>query len=210
VTRRLRLSVLLSGSGRTLQNFVDRIEAGSLNARLVHVLGSLSSAYGLERAEKHGIPTSVVKRKDFEDDDSFSEAVWRNAMASAPDLVALAGFMVFLKIPPGLIGKVMNIHPALLPSFGGKGMYGHFVHEAVLEYGCKLTGCTVHFCDNVYDHGPIILQKPVPVLEDDSPDVLAARVFEKECEAYPEAINLFAAGRLVLQGRCVKTLPEPR
>ena len=107
-------------------------------------------------------------------------------------------------IPPEFAGRVMNIHPALIPAFCGKGYYGHHVHEAVLAAGVKLTGCTVHFADNEYDHGPIIVQKAVPVLDDDTPETLAARVFEMECEAYPEAIELFAAGRLVVEGRRVR------
>jgi folate-dependent phosphoribosylglycinamide formyltransferase PurN len=114
--------------------------------------------------------------------------------------------MCFYKIPDHYLGKIMNIHPALLPSFGGKGMYGHFVHEAVLEMGCKITGCSVHFADNVYDHGPIIVQRTCPVLEDDTPDTLAARVFDEEKEAYPHAINLFAEGRLVIEGKRVRVL----
>ncbi len=116
----------------------------------------------------------------------------------------MAGFLQFYRVPDRLKGKVMNIHPALLPSFGGKGYYGDRVHRAVLEYGCKVSGCTVHFADNEYDNGPIIVQKTVPVREDDDHDTLGDRVFEKELEAYPEAINLFAEGRLRIEGRRVR------
>lgn len=202
----IRLAVLLSGSGRTLQNFLDLAEAGELSADVVHVMASLSSAFGLTRAQERGIPTSVVRRRDHADDDAFSAAVWDAVLPAAPDLVVLAGFMCYVRIPPALAGRVMNIHPALLPSFGGQGMYGHVVHEAVLAYGCKVSGCTVHFVNDEYDRGPVIIQEVCPVLEDDNADTLAARVFARECEAYPEAINLFAAGRLALEGRRVRVL----
>src|SRR5207253_7165627 len=110
-----------------------------------------------------------------------------------------------IRVPDDYLGRVMNIHPALIPAFCGKGFYGHRVHEAVLQAGVKVTGCTVHFADNEYDHGPIILQRTVPVLDDDTAETLAQRVFEQECEAYPEAIHLFAEGRLGLEGRRVLT-----
>ena len=121
---------------------------------------------------------------------SFSETIFDLCRKADVDLVTLAGFLCHLEIPDDFAGRVMNIHPALIPAFCGKGMYGEKVHAAVLERGCKVSGCTVHFADNEYDHGPIILQRAVPVLDDDTPDTLAARVFEQECEAYPEAIRL--------------------
>jgi folate-dependent phosphoribosylglycinamide formyltransferase PurN len=124
------------------------------------------------------------------------------------DLIAMAGFMCLFRMPDKFIGRAMNIHPALIPAFCGKGMYGRLVHEKVIESGCKITGCTVHFADNEYDHGPIILQKRVPVLDDDTPDSLADRVFQQECEAYPEAIQLFAEDRLRIEGRRVRILPK--
>jgi len=123
--------------------------------------------------------------------------------AAEVDLVCLAGFLSFWEIPPRYEGRVMNIHPALLPGFGGKGMYGHRVHEAVLGAGCKVSGCSVHFVTNEYDAGPIIVQKAAAVLEGDTPDDLAARVFGQECKAYPEAIRLFAEGRLRIEGHVV-------
>jgi folate-dependent phosphoribosylglycinamide formyltransferase PurN len=119
------------------------------------------------------------------------------------DLVCMAGFLSYWIIPERYLGRVMNIHPALLPAFGGEGMYGHHVHEAVLARGCKVSGCTVHFVNNRYDDGPIVLQRAVPVRAEDAPDDLAARVFEQECIAYPEAIRLFAEGRLRIEGRIV-------
>ena len=120
----------------------------------------------------------------------------------------MGGFLKRITIPEDFAHRVVNIHPALIPAFCGDGFYGHRVHEAVLEYGAKLSGCTVHFADNQYDHGPVILQRAVPVLDDDTPDTLAARVFAAECAAYPEAIGLIAAGRVAVEGRRVRIRPE--
>lgn len=207
--RHLKLAVLLSGSGRTLENFFEQIEAGRLDAEVVAVGSSRADAYGLARARQRGIPTFVVPSRKHRDTAAFSKAIFQNLAAFDFDLLLLAGFMCLITIPPQLEGRVMNIHPALIPAFCGKGFYGHHVHQAVLDAGVKITGCTVHFVDNVYDHGPIILQKAVPVLDGDTPDTLAARVFEKECEAYPEAVRLFGEGRLRIEGRRVRVLPGP-
>jgi phosphoribosylglycinamide formyltransferase-1 len=204
----VRLVVLLSGGGTTLQNFIDRIGAGKLPATIELVIGSRPDAYGLERAKNAGIPTLVIPRKECAPEE-FSRRLVEAIRGVRADLVCMAGFLSLWTIPDDYIGRVMNIHPALLPSFGGKGYYGHRVHEAVLAAGCKVSGCTVHFADNVYDHGPVIVQRCVPVLEDDTPDTLAARVFEQECIAYPEAIRLFAGGRLRIEGQLVRVLsPE--
>jgi formyltetrahydrofolate-dependent phosphoribosylglycinamide formyltransferase len=203
----IRLAVLLSGGGTTLQNILDRIAAGHVDARVSVVVSSRADAYGLERARAAGIPTAVVSSRKYKDIYDFSETLLRELGNHPVDLILLAGFMCFFRVPDRFHGRVMNIHPALIPAFCGKGFYGHRVHEAVLEYGCKVSGCTVHFADNEYDHGPIILQRTVPVLEDDTPETLAARVFEQECEAYPEAIQLFAEGRLRIEGRRVRILP---
>lgn len=204
----IKMAVLLSGSGRTLQNFFDLSAKGDLDAEVVKVVSSLPDAYGLTRAEEAGVATAVVQRKDYDSAEAFSEDISSELDACTPDLVAMAGFMCFYRIPDRYRLRVMNIHPALLPAFGGKGFYGERVHRAVLEHGCKVTGCTVHFADNVYDHGPIIVQKAVKVLESDDAHSLAGRVFEKEKEAYPEAVNLFARGRLEVDGRCVNVLPS--
>jgi formyltetrahydrofolate-dependent phosphoribosylglycinamide formyltransferase len=209
--KHVRLAVLLSGSGRTLQNFLDQIDAGKLDAEVVVVGSSRSDAYGLERARLRGAPTFVVEARRYRKDAArFSEAIFTELAAYEYDLLLLAGFMCLITIPPQLNGRAMNIHPALIPAFCGKGYYGHYVHEAVLRYGVRISGCTVHLVDNVYDHGPIIVQKTVPVLDDDTPDTLAARVFEKECEAYPEAVRLFGEGRLRIEGHRVRILPAPR
>jgi phosphoribosylglycinamide formyltransferase 1 len=204
----INLAVLLSGSGRTLQNFIDRIRAGKLDARIRVVISSRADAYGLERARQNGIPAVVVASRKHRAPEMFSRALAAELDKWPVDLLAMAGFMYLFRMPDKFIGRAMNIHPALIPAFCGKGMYGHFVHEAVIESGCKITGCTVHFADNEYDHGPIILQKPAPVLDDDTPDSLADRVFQQECEAYPEAIQLFAEDRLRIEGRRVRILPK--
>jgi len=200
----INVAVLLSGGGTTLQNLIDRIAAGRLDAKISVVVSSRAKAYGLERARKHGIPAVVIPSRKYRNSEALSEAVAAELEKHPVDLVVMAGFMCFLRVPEKFLGRVMNIHPALIPSFCGEGYYGHHVHEAVLEYGAKVSGCTVHFADNEYDHGPVILQRTVPVLDDDTPDTLAARVFEQECEAYPEAIQLFAEGRLKIEGRRVR------
>lgn len=199
----LRIAVLISGSGRTLKNFVDLIAEGSLPVEIAQVISSSAEADGLQHAEKAGIPTSVVNRSDYDSHEAFGAAIFSRCRHAEVELVAMAGFLKFAPVPEDFAGRVVNIHPALLPSFGGNGMYGHRVHEAVLEYGCKVTGVTVHFVDNEYDHGPIIWQQPVPVFEDDTPDSLAARVFDAEKEAYPHVLMLLAAGRVQLEGRRV-------
>jgi len=206
----LRLGVLISGGGRSLQNFIDLSEAGRLKARVVKVVSSRRDAGGLERARSHAIPAAVVRRRDFESTQAFSDAVTAELAAEDVELVAMAGFLSLYRIPERYAGRVMNIHPALLPSFGGHGFYGERVHRAVLECGCKVSGCTVHFADNEYDNGPIIVQKVVEVREGDDAHTLAARVFEREKEAYAEAINLFAEGRLRIVDRRVRVMPAQR
>jgi formyltetrahydrofolate-dependent phosphoribosylglycinamide formyltransferase len=201
----IRLAVLLSGSGTTLQNLIDRIADCRLRAQIVLVVSSKPDAFGLERAKKAGLLTVVVVRKDCADAQEFSGRIFEHIRRVEAQLVCMAGFLQLLPIPDDFLGRVMNIHPALIPAFCGKGFYGHRVHEAVLEYGAKVSGCTVHFADNQYDHGPIILQRTVPVRDDDTPELLATRVFEQECEAYPEAIRLFAEGELKLEGRKTRT-----
>jgi formyltetrahydrofolate-dependent phosphoribosylglycinamide formyltransferase len=200
----LPVAVLLSGAGTTLQNLLDRCARGSLDARVVLVVANQAEAFGLKRAEKAGVPTAVISRKECGSLEEFSRRIFDRCRQAQAELVCMAGFLQLIQVPDDFLGRVMNIHPALIPSFCGKGFYGHRVHEAVLEYGAKVSGCTVHFADNVYDHGPIILQRMVPVLGDDTPDSLAKRVFEQECEAYPEAIQLFAEGRLRIEGRRVR------
>jgi len=203
----LNIAVLLSGGGTTLQNLIERIEAGELDAQIRCVVSSRADAYGLVRAEDHQIPTVLVPRKDYSDTVSFSAAVWNEIRKHDVDLVVMAGFMSLLDVPEDFTNRIVNVHPALIPSFCGKGMYGHHVHEAVIGYGVKVTGVTVHFANAEYDEGPIILQAVVPVLEDDTPDTLAERVQAKEREVYPQAIQLIAEGRLTIEGRRVRVHP---
>jgi formyltetrahydrofolate-dependent phosphoribosylglycinamide formyltransferase len=191
----IRLGVLLSGGGRTLQNLIDEITAGRLNARIVQVISTRAEAGGLQRARAAGITTQVIDPR-VTTGEAFHAAITTALSAARVDLVCMAGLLWFWRIPPQFEGRVLNIHPALLPAFGGPGMYGHHVHAAVLAAGCTQTGCTVHLADNQYDHGPIVVQRRVPVMPGDTPETLAQRVFEQEKLAYPEAIRLFAAGRL--------------
>ncbi len=205
----LKLAVLISGTGRSLANMIERIRAGQLHCDIRLVVSSTPDAKGLRYAEMAGIPMAVFERKDFPSQDDFSRAVFDRVRSAGADLVALAGFLKRLTIPDDFANRVVNIHPALVPSFSGKGFYGHHVHEAVLEYGVKLSGCTVHFVDNEYDHGPVILQRAVPVLDTDTLDALESRVFTAECEAYPDALQLIAQGRVSVEGRRVRIAPAP-
>ena len=188
--KRLRLAVLISGTGRTLENLIGKIEGIRV------VLSSVKDAPGLQHAAKAGIPHVTVSRRDFPDTETFSRAVAKALEPHPTDLVLLAGFLHLWSFPDRYKGQVLNIHPALLPAFGGKGFHGRRVHKAVLKSGARESGCTVHFADHEYDHGPILLQRRVPVLPDDTPDTLAARVFEQECIAYPEAVRRIADGRV--------------
>jgi formyltetrahydrofolate-dependent phosphoribosylglycinamide formyltransferase len=197
----INLAVLISGSGTTLQNLIDEIVVGQLNACIPVVVASRQDIKGIQRAKDAGLKCVVVSRKQFADTQSFSREVF-SAIGDV-DLICLAGWLCFLDIPASYIGRVMNIHPALLPSFGGQGMYGSRVHQSVIDHGCKISGCTVHFVDGVYDNGPIILQRTCPVRDDDTAETLAHRVFEAEKIAYPEAIRLFQQGRLKISGRRV-------
>jgi len=207
IAKSTRLGGLISGGGRTLLNLLDRIEDGRLNAELVTVVASRQCS-GIERCEQAGLDVRLVPYKSFvhdgvADTPGYSTALARWLDEAEADLVVQGGFLSLWQIPERYCGRVMNIHPALLPMFGGKGMYGERVHESVLAAGCKVSGCTVHFATNEYDSGPIIVQRCVAVEEGDDPDTLAARVFAQECEAYPEAIRLFAAGRLHIEGNAV-------
>lgn len=207
--RPVRLAVLVSGSGTTLQNLIDRIADGSLPAEIGVVVSSKPDAYALERARLASVPARVVARRDYSDVTSFNDALHAALEPFAPDLVVLAGFLSLFQPRARYAGRVLNIHPALIPAFCGPGFYGRKVHEAVLASGVKLSGCTVHFADDEYDRGPIVLQAAVPVLDDDTPETLGHRVRTLENELYPEAIRLWAAGRLRIEGRRVRILPAP-
>jgi phosphoribosylglycinamide formyltransferase 1 len=207
-TSPIRLAVLLSKSGTSLQNLLDRIADGRLNAQVAAVISNNAKAFGLERARIANIPAFAVDRKEAGSIGEFSRRIFEHCRQTQAELVCLAGFLQLIEVPDDFLGRVMNIHPALIPAFCGKGFYGHHVHEAVIASGVKVSGCTVHFVDNQYDHGPIILQRTVPVLDDDTPASLSARVFDVESEAYPLAIQLFAEKRLKIEGRRVRVLPR--
>ncbi|MFC1636412.1 phosphoribosylglycinamide formyltransferase [Planctomycetota bacterium] len=200
----IRLGILISGGGTTLINILDTIDQGRLNAKVVLVISSRSTVKGVERAKNAGLDVKIIRKNDHPDIDVFSKRLEDELVAANVDLVVQGGWLCLWKIPAKYENRVMNIHPALLPSFGGQGMWGHHVHEAVLKAGCKVSGCTVHFCTNEYDKGPIIVQRTCEARDDDTPDTLAARVFEQECIAYPQAIRLFAEGKLLVQNNVVK------
>ena len=206
-SRLFNVAVLISGGGTTLKNLIERISAGRLHVAISLVISSNPQAGGLKFARQSDIANLVIEQKNYPDQDAFSREIFGRCRAAAADLVVMAGFLKRLTIPEDFKNRVINIHPALIPAFCGTGYYGHRVHEAVLEYGVKLSGCTVHFADNQYDHGPVILQKAVPILDGDTPDALAARVFTAECEAYPEAVQLIAEGRVRIESRRVRILP---
>lgn len=203
----LRLAVLISGGGTTLKNLLAAVHSGELPCEVRLVVSSRSDARGLDYARQAGVPTLIAKRSEHADDQAYGATIFDACRTADVDLVVMAGFLKFVPIPADFQQRVVNIHPSLIPAFCGHGMYGRHVHEAVLDYGAKVSGCTVHFVDNQYDHGPILLQQTVPVLDDDTPESLAARVFAAECEAYPEALRRIAAGRVRLEGRRVKTSP---
>lgn len=208
MTDSIRMGVLISGSGTTLANFLTKIDAGELNAEIAAVVASRSGCGGIEKARAAGVACHTIPRNDHADVGSFSNAVFDVCREADVGIVTMAGFLDRVEIPPDFQQRVLNIHPALIPAFCGKGMYGRRVHEAVLARGCKVSGCTVHFADDEYDHGPIILQRCVPVANDDTPDTLAQRVFAAECEAYPEAVRLFAQRRLRIVGHRVEIHAE--
>lgn len=176
-----QLCCMISGGGRTVLNLLDAIERGDLHARIALVIASAPCA-GIERCQQRGLQVIMIPGT------IPAYTLGEILRAHAIDLVVLAGYLKMVRIPPGFERKIINIHPALLPKFGGKGMHGHHVHEAVIAAGETQSGCTVHYCDAQYDTGDIILQMTCPVLPTDTPDTLAARVFEVECKAYPQAI----------------------
>jgi phosphoribosylglycinamide formyltransferase-1 len=199
----LRVAVLISGSGRTLKNFIDLAATDALPLDIRLVISSTPKASGLQHAGDAGIATQVFRRCETASDEEYGQVIFDACREAEVDIVIMAGFLKLVPVPEDFTGRVLNIHPSLIPAFCGHGMYGHRVHQAVLDYGAKLTGCTVHFVDNEYDAGPIIWQQPVPVFEDDTADTLAARVFEAEKEAYPHILKLLAAGKVQLEGRKV-------
>lgn len=202
----IRLAVCVSGGGSTLQNLIDQVRGKKLRAEIVQVVASRPRIGAIPKAEAAGIPLALANRSTKSASD-FSRSVFDPIRQRNADLVILGGFLALVEIPPDYRGRVINIHPSLIPAFSGKGFHGSAVHQAALETGVKVSGCTVHFADDTYDTGPIIVQRTVPVEENDTPETLAARVFKAECQALPEAIALYADGRLRLEGRRVRILP---
>jgi len=196
--KKLNLAVLCSGGGTNLQALIDAIERGELLAEIKIVISNNSKAFALERAKNHNIPALHLSHKQFTTPEEFDQRLLEVLKENQIDMVVLAGYMKILS--PVIIraykNRILNIHPALLPHFGGPGMYGIHVHEAVIKSGVKITGVTVHIVDEVYDHGAIVIQKPVEVKDDDTPESLAERVLKVEHQTYKEAIQLFAEGRV--------------
>ncbi len=196
------LSVLLSGTGRTLENLLRVIARGELDARVDVVVSSVAEARGLEVAARAGIPHHTIRRRDFADDVAYGAAIYDALAPYEPDLILLAGFLRRLVVPPAWEGRILNIHPALLPESGaaGRGFYGERVHAAILASGATTSGATVHVVDNGYDTGPVVLRAEVPVLPGDTPATLGTRVFAAECALYPEAIRRYVAAHPELFG----------
>jgi phosphoribosylglycinamide formyltransferase-1 len=202
----IKIAVLVSGRGTNLQAIIDACENGYIPGKVVCVISNIENVYALERAKKHNIPNFVISHKNYRTREDFEKALIKKLEEYQPDLICLAGFMRILSsyFVNYYKYKIMNIHPALLPAF--KGLYGEKVHQAVIESGAKFSGCTVHFVTEEVDSGPIIIQRIVPVEDNDTPDTLAERVLKEEHIAYPMAIRLFAEGRLKIEGKRVKIL----
>lgn len=197
----LKLGVLISGSGSNLQSIIDHIEKGKLKAVIKAVISNNPDAFGLKRAKKHNLPTVILNQKDFKTRDDFDKQLIGILRQNDVELVVMAGFMRIISgaILMAFPHKIMNIHPALLPSFPGL-----HAQKQAFDYGVKISGCTVHFVDEGVDTGPIIIQGVVPVHDDDTDDTLAERILKEEHRIYPQAIQLYAEGRLTIEGRKVK------
>ena len=208
----VKIGVLVSGGGTNLQKLIDAQAAGNLGGgEIVTVISSKPEVYALERARKAGIQALTLSRKDYPDVAVYSQALISALKEREVDLIVLSGFLTITSdsFVHAFSGRIMNVHPALLPAFGGKGFYGLHVHRAVLERGCKLTGATVHFVNEICDGGPIILQKAVEVKEGDTPEILQKRVMEEaEWILLPKAVSLFCQGRLRLENGLVSILPK--
>jgi len=205
----LRLAVLASGGGTNLQAIIDACEGGEIDAQVVLVVSNNSDAGALQRARTHGIPDVHLSSRQFDSREEFDTRLLEILAEYKADLIILAGYMKLLS--PAVVSayrhRMLNIHPALLPSFGGQGMYGIRVHQAVIESGAKFSGVTVHVVDEQYDHGPIVAQRVVPVMDDDTPEILARRVLVQEHQIYKEVIQLFAEHRVRIHDRRTRILP---
>jgi phosphoribosylglycinamide formyltransferase-1 len=199
----LKIAVLISGGGTTLKNLLDWHCSGKLPVDFCLVISSNPKAKGVQIAAEHHIPSCVIRRRDFGDALQHRDAIFERCRQAGVDLVVMGGYLEHLLIPEDFSNRVVNIHPSLIPAFCGKGFYGQRVHQAVLEFGAKLTGCTVHFVDDHYDHGPIIAQMACDVLDGDTPETLAARVFELESQLLPRCIASIARDEVTVVGRRV-------
>jgi phosphoribosylglycinamide formyltransferase-1 len=204
-----KICVLISGGGTTLKNLIKFRERGELDCEIAHVISNNANAGGLQFAETGNIPSTTISHKNYTNVSEFSEAIFEVCRSVQTDLVVMGGFLRRVKIPADFENRVINIHPSLIPAFCGKGHYGSKVHQGVIDYGCKISGCTVHFVDDHYDHGPIIAQETVQVSSNDSPSDLAQRVFEKECQLYPAVINSIANGLVSVSDRKVQCELKP-
>jgi len=204
----LKIAVLISGGGTTLRNLLDRIREDRLPLEVVLVISSSSKAKGIAYAEEANIPYQVVTVAQHPDKADFSQAIFQACRESDAALVVMGGFLKQVAVPSDFVNRVVNIHPSLIPAFCGAGFYGIRVHTAVIEHGAKVSGCTVHFVDDHYDHGPIIAQSVVDVLPNDRPEDLASRVFDAECQVYPATIAAIAEGRVTVTGRQVTVQPS--
>ena len=205
--RPVRLGILISGGGRTMLNLAKRIQDGSLHAEISLVLASDTECAGVGRAQSAGLDCEPLIRRDFESVTAFSNEIFVRMRALQVDLVVMAGYLCLVEIPQDFKHRVLNIHPSLIPAFCGRGYHGSRVHESAIERGVRISGCTVHFADNEYDHGPIIVQRSVRIPDGTTPDELAVLVFEQEQIAYPEAIEKVVSGRLQIDGQRTMMLP---
>jgi phosphoribosylglycinamide formyltransferase-1 len=192
----LSIVVLISGGGTTLNNLLTYHDNGQLPVRFVGVVSSNHQAKGLKYAQQRQIDHQVLRRRDFSSPEAHRDSVFDYCRKQQADIVIMGGYLEHLLIPQDYQHRVINIHPSLIPDFCGLGFYGHRVHQAVLDFGAKVSGCTVHFVDNQYDHGPIIAQRACPVLDNDSAETLAARVFQLECQLLPKCITAIAEDRI--------------
>lgn len=206
----LDIAVLISGGGTTLKNLIDRSIAGLVPIRIKLVISSSASAGGLRYAAEAQIPSVVIRKSDFPDPHDYREAMFGPIRDSQVDWVVMGGFLKHLLIPDDFRHRVINIHPSLIPAFCGHGMYGLKVHQAAVDFGVRVSGCTVHFVDDQFDHGPILLQRSCPVYPDDTAESLQKRVFQLECEALPDALKIIHAGCVAFDanGRLQVSLAE--
>lgn len=203
----LPIAVLISGGGTTLRNLLEQFDQKRLNVDFRVVISSKAKAAGLAFAQHRNIANEVISKRGYSTPAEHSDAIFSLMRSRGVELVVMGGYLDYVLIPDDFTNRVVNIHPSLIPAFCGHGFYGLRVHQAVLDYGAKLSGCTVHYVDNQFDHGPIIAQRACPVMHDDTAESLQARVFQLECQLYPETIQAIAEGRVLANDRNIRVLP---